>query len=75
MRWLLWWRPPAMLRPCIVNLKDDKTQAIKGLLWSSRGPWLTFRDCSGLQVGQPPQPLDGEVHILRSNVAFLQVLP
>lgn len=59
----------------IVNLKDDPTTAIKGVLWSSNGPWLTFRAASLLKASVNPTPIDGEVVIHRSNVAFLQVLP
>jgi hypothetical protein len=73
--WLFWWRPPAMLRRVIVNLKHDPTSAIQGALWSSRGAWLTFRDCSGLKAGQNATPIDGDVLIHRDNIAFLQVLP
>lgn len=64
-----------MLRVCIVNLKDDPTTAIRGVLWSSRGPWLTLRDCSLLKAGQPATPMDGEIVIERRAVAFLQALP
>ena len=73
MRWLCWWRPPCLLRACIVNLKDDT--AIKAVLWTSRGPWLTFRDASLLKAGAQPVRMDGELVVHRSNVAFLQVLP
>lgn len=73
MRWLLWWRPPCLLRRCIVNLKDDQTTALEGVLWSSRGAWLTLRDVSALKVNGSAKPMDGEVVIHRSNVAFLQV--
>jgi hypothetical protein len=75
LRWLLWWRPPCLLRACIVNLTDDPATAIKGVLWSSRGAWLTFKECSGLKAGQSPAAIDGEVVIHRDRVAFLQVLP
>lgn len=74
MRWLLWWRPPALLRTCIVNLKDGQQHAIQGVLWQSHGAWLTFRNCSALAEGQKAQPIDGEVMVHRSNVSFLQVL-
>ena len=74
-RWLLFWRPPCLLRACILNLKSDPTSAIKGVLWSSRGQWLTFKDCAILKAGQPPAQMDGETVIHRDNVAFLQVLP
>ena len=73
MRWLLWWRPPCLLKACIVNLKDDPTTAIKGVLWSSRGPWLTFRNGELLKSNQLPVPIDGETVIHRDRVLFLQV--
>lgn len=63
-----------MLRTCIVNLKDGG-QAIQGVLWRSRGAWLTLRNCHALVEGQKAQPIDGEVVIHRGNVSFLQVLP
>ena len=71
MRWP--WDPP-LLRAVIVNLKDDSSTAIRGVLWS-RGPWLTLRSPEVLKAGLAPAPLDGEVVVHRSNVAFLQVLP
>jgi len=64
-----------MLKSCILNLKDDPTTALRGVLWSARGPWLTFRDASLLKQGVSATPIDGEVIIHRSNVSFLQVLP
>jgi hypothetical protein len=73
--WLCWWRPPCLLRACLVNLKDDPSTAIKGVLWSARGPWLVFKDASLLKANLPPTPMDGEVVVHRSNLAFLQVLP
>jgi hypothetical protein len=71
---LFWWRPPCLLRSVIVNLKDDPTTAIRGVLWSTRGPWCTFKDASLLRAG-PPTPVDGEIVIHRDNIAFLQVTP
>lgn len=73
MRWLCWWRPPCLLRTVIVNLKSDDS-AIKGVLWSTRGPWLTFKDCALLKPGVTT-PIDGEVVLHRATVLFLQVLP
>jgi len=75
LRWLLWWRPPAMLRVCIVNLVGDPDTAIKGVLWRSRGSWLVFRDCALLKAGATPTRMDGDVVVPRARVAFLQVLP
>ena len=75
MRWRWWWEPPCLWRQVIVNLKDDPTTAIRGVLWSTRGPWLTVRNAEALKAGMAPSVMDGEVVIHRSNVAFLQVLP
>jgi hypothetical protein len=74
LRWLLWWRPPCLLRAVIVNLRDDP-QAIKGVLWSARGPWLVLVDATLLAEGVPPTRIDGEVVLHRSIVKFLQVIP
>lgn len=57
-----------------MNLKDDPSTAIQGVLWSSRGAWLTFKDAALLKPGVPPTKMDGDVVIHRSNVAFMQVL-
>jgi len=75
MSWLLWWRPPCLLRLVIVNLKDEQESAIKGVLWKSRGPWLVVRNATALQSGVQPAQVDGEVLIHRSNVQFIQILP
>ena len=72
---LLWWRPPCLLRLVIVNLRSDSDTAIRGLLWGSRGPWLTLREASVLKVNTTPTPIDGETVIHRDNVGFVQVLP
>lgn len=73
MRWLFWWRPPCLLRPVIVNLTDQS--AIQGVLWSSRGAWLTIRDAKLLISNTTPQPIDGEAVVHRDRVSFVQVLP
>jgi len=74
MRWLLFWRPPCLLRSVIINLKSDDASAIKGVLWATRGPWLTFKECTLLKA-HLSTAVDGDVIIHRSNIAFLQVLP
>lgn len=74
LRWLCWWRPPCLLQAVIVNFTTDPTTAIKGVLWSTRGPWLTFKDCALLKGG-PVTPVDGELVIHRDRISFLQVLP
>ena len=73
MRWLFWWRPPCLLRAVIVNLTNG--EALQGVLWSSRGPWLTIRDAKILVEGATPRPLDGEAVVHRDRVTFVQVLP
>lgn len=74
MRWLAWWRPPCVLRTVIINFRGSD-EAIKAVLWSSRGQWLTFKQTSLLKAGQPPVPMDGDVVIHRDRVLFMQVLP
>jgi len=75
MHWLFWWRPPCLLRRVIVNFTHDPTEAIEGVLFSSRGPWLTLRAVSALKAGQAPVPMVGDVVLHRNQVAYLQVLP
>jgi hypothetical protein len=75
MRWLCFWRPPCVLKTVIVNLSDDPSTALQGVLWAVRGPWLTLRDAAVLKGGLPPTRTDGEVIVHRSNVSFLQVVP
>jgi hypothetical protein len=69
-----WWQPPCLLRSVIVNLKSDDTVALKGVLWATRGPWLTLRNVHALRVSGATAPMDGEVVVHRTNVAFLQVV-
>lgn len=73
MRWLFWWRPPCLLRQVIVNLTNG--EAVEGLLWQSRGPWLIIKHPRGLKAGAPPLPMEGEAVIHRSTVTFMQVTP
>lgn len=75
MRWTWWWRPPCLLRVVIVNLKDDPATAIKGVLWRARGAWLVLVNAELLKAASAPTPVDGDVVVHRSNVAFLQVIP
>lgn len=72
---LCWWRPPSYLRRVIVNFTHSESEAMAGILWRQRGPWLILRDCSALKAGRPPEklPPPGEVHVLRDKVAYLQV--
>ena len=69
-----WWRPPALLRVVIVNMKHE-SEALRGVLWASRGPWLQLREVTLLRPNAEPQPVDGEVIVHRDNVAFIQVVP
>jgi hypothetical protein len=74
MRW--WWEPPCLLRVVIVNLRSDDREAIRGVLWSMRGPWLTVRQATLLREGSADATtVDGEIIVHRDNIAFLQVVP
>jgi hypothetical protein len=76
MRWLLFWRPPCLLRRVIVNFTHSETEAFEGVLWSYRGGWLTLRDVTALTKGPgTPPKLPGDIVIHRSQIAFLQVAP
>jgi hypothetical protein len=75
LRWLAWWQPPCLLRRVVVNFTHDSTEAIEGVLWATRGRYLTFRDVIAIKAGQQPMPMLGEVVIDRARVAYLQVLP
>jgi hypothetical protein len=72
--WFFFWRPPCRLRRVIVNLTYAPTEALQGVLWSYRGGWITLRDASGLTAGKHATPIDGEVIVHRSNVAYFQVV-
>jgi hypothetical protein len=72
LRWLCFWRPPCLLRRVIVNFTHDPTEAFEGVLWSSRGPWLTLRDVSALKANLPAQKIPGDVVIHRDRIAYLQ---
>lgn len=72
--WLCFWRPPCRLRRVIVNLTHTQTEALQGVLWSYRGGWIVLRDASGLTSGQRPTPIDGDVILHISQVAYFQRL-
>ena len=75
MNWLLFWRPPAMFRECIVNIVKDDSVAYRGVLFSHRSGWLTFKNVWTLRPGVEPTKFDGELVIHRERVDFLQVMP
>lgn len=56
-------------------MRDDPSTVIRAVLWSSRGPWLTFKDCTLLRQSAEPIHVDGDIVLHRNNLAFLQVLP
>lgn len=58
-----------------MNFTHDPTEALEGVLWASRGSWLTLRDVSALKPGNAPAPMPGDVVIHRDRIAFLQVVP
>jgi hypothetical protein len=75
----MFWRPPCLLRSVNLQLVSraarDDDMAIQGVLWRSRGDWLVIRDASVKEGTRPPEKVQGEIVIHRSNVAFIQVLP
>jgi hypothetical protein len=71
---LLFWRPPCVLRTVVVNLKSDPEIALRGVLWRYRGAWLVLRDASILRAAAGASPVDGDVVVHRSNVAYMQAL-
>ncbi len=72
---LLWWRPPCLRQVVLITLVTDKDTALRGVLWASQGAWFTLRNVAAIKARAQPLPMDGEVVIHRSNVAFFQVLP
>jgi hypothetical protein len=75
LRWLLFWRPPCLLRRVVVSFTHSETDGFEAILWSYRGGWLTLRDVSAIKGSLPPKKLPGDVVIHRSNLAYLQVSP
>jgi hypothetical protein len=71
---LLFWRPPCLLRVVLVNLIAENNTALRGVLWSVRGPWLTLRDAAVIKADSGPMKADGELIVHRDNIAFIQVL-
>jgi len=57
----------------MVNLVQPPDEAIRGVLWQSRGPWLRLKDATGYKIGHPPQAITGDVLIERTNVAYIEV--
>lgn len=74
MRWWRFWDPPCMCRTVIVNLRNSD-EAIRGVLWSTRGAWWTLKNATLLVEGREVTPLDGEVVIERKQILFVQVMP
>lgn len=71
-RRLLWWLPPYVLRSVVVNFRDD-VPPIGGVVWSSRGGFLTLKQATLDPAGRRT-PIDGEVVIERDKLAFVQVV-
>jgi len=54
----------------VVNLTDGS--AMRGVLVDKRGPLLVLAKASLLVPGEDPAPMDGQVYIERTQIAFLQ---
>jgi hypothetical protein len=72
---LLWWRPPFLYGSVLVNLISDPDTAVRGVAWESHGAWLVIRQAALVKANAAATPMDGEVVIHRSNIAFVQVVP
>lgn len=73
-----WWvldQPPCIKRRVVVQLKADPDVGYQGVLWSSRGSWLTLRNVTALRDGREATAVPGEAVFPRAEVLFLQVLP
>jgi len=68
-----WWRPPYVLRTVILNFRDEASVPIGGVLWSSRGPYLTLKQAT-LDPANQKVALDGDVIVERERLAFVQVV-
>lgn len=67
------WRPEAVVRrhvrrKCLVTLKDG--QAFSGVLWEADRRLIVLRDATVAETGVP---VDGEVLLHRSDVAYVQL--
>jgi hypothetical protein len=69
------WRPPCLLRSVLLNLKADDSTALEGVLYTTRGPWLTLKNGTVIKAGEPPAAVVGDLIVHRDNVAFIQVNP
>lgn len=59
-------------KAALVTLKTGET--FRGVLFDADRDCLVLRNCQVLEVGgdRVPQPVDGEVLILRTDVSFVQ---
>lgn len=72
MRWP--WQPPFLLRTVIVNLKDDHTLSIRGVL-ETRGAWYRLLNPVMQPKGEEPFGLPGDIWIHGTNISFIQEPP
>ena len=73
---MLWpwpWRPPFVYHSVLVNLKSNPHEGLQGVVWGTRGPWITLRKAALAKANGDTQPMDGDVVIHRDNIAFVQV--
>lgn len=73
--WLWLEQPPCVKRRVMVNLKSDEDAAYEGILWSTRGRWITLKDVTAHKVERPSLRVDGEAVFHRDAILFMQILP
>jgi len=76
LRSLFWWRPPYLSRRVIVHQVSDTSASVSGVVWESRGAYITLKDAYLLRSepqGAPPLKIDGEATFHQSQIAWVQV--
>lgn len=72
---LSWWRPPFLYRHVLLTTISDPESAFRGVIWQARGPWIVMKHAALVKANAAPMPIDGEIVIHRSNLAFIQMEP
>lgn len=66
------WRAPHLRRRIIVNLLEEPN-ALSGVFWAQRGPWIVLRQVQALRPDGSSVQVDGEVVVHRARISFTQV--
>jgi hypothetical protein len=58
----------------LINLTEDKTTALRGVLFEQRGDWLVLKTAEALTTDGKATAIDGDVVIECARISFVQVL-